>query len=105
MVQPLPLPDNFTTQPDATNAVPKAVSLTVVPATPESLASIVTKAGNQASLGGDNSSLPITSAEVLRTPVAEIPVTPTPIPPSTVLLGSGLVALLALRKSTRKALV
>lgn len=104
MVQPLLPPDNFTTRPDATNAVPKAVPLTVVRATPELLASIVAKAGNQASPDGGNSSLLNTAAIAPRTPVAEIPLTPTPIPPSTALLGSGLVALLALRKRNRKSL-
>lgn len=103
-LQPSNTSDNFTTDSDTAN-VAIADPLTVVRATPELLASIVAKAGNQALPGGVNSSQLNTAAIAPRAPAAETPLTPTPIPPSTALLGSGLVALLALRKRNRKTLV
>lgn len=103
--QPLNTSDNFTTGSDTANVATNADPLTVVRATPELLASIVAKAGDQASPDGGNSGPLNTAAIAPRTAVAEKPLTPTPIPPSTLLLGSGLIALLALGKRNRKLLV
>jgi hypothetical protein len=85
------------------SAAPSVAALTVAHAAPDSLVGAVA-AGNIPMSSRGSMSAPVSQASE-QLPPPPPPPTPAPLPAAVVLLGSGLAALVPLRKRTRKDLV